>query len=73
MALLHTVLRAPKVSRVIHIDLKRDDCPVMYQTGGNTQDLKKQIAKLRKAMVGMPLGVDPAKELRKSRQQRGLA
>lgn len=72
MAQLHTVLSEPTVNRVIHINLRRDDCPVIHQTGGNTQDLKKQIAKLRRSMVGMPLGADPAKELRKSRQQRGL-
>lgn len=73
MAQLHTVLSKPTVNRVIHIDLKRDDYPVIHKTGGNTEDLKKQIVKLRRSMVGMQLGADPVKELRKSRQQRGLA
>ena len=65
-------LDKPSVKRVIQINLQRDDCPVVHQSGGNAAELKKQLAKLRRAMAGIPLGADPAKSLRASRQQRGL-
>ena len=68
----HKSLGKATVKRVIQIDLQRDDCPVIHESGGSAADLKKQLAKLRRAMVNIPLGVDPAKLLRASRQQHGL-
>jgi hypothetical protein len=47
--------------------MKRDEFPVIAISGGDAAAIKKQFAKLRKVLAGIPLGPDPAIELKKTR------
>jgi hypothetical protein len=54
------------------IGIHRDECPVIARSEGDASAVKKQFAKLRKVLAGIPLGADPAIELKKTRNKRGL-
>lgn len=56
----------------VPLDMARDECPVISRSGGDAVAIKKQFAKLRKVLAGIPLGPDPAIELKKTRNRRGL-
>lgn len=66
-----TTLNSIKKTR-IPLDMARDECPVIARSGGDASAVKKQFAKLRKVLAGIPLGPDPAIELKKTRNRRGL-
>lgn len=54
------------------IGIHRDECPVIARSEGDASAVKKQFTKLRKVLAGIQLGVDPAIELKKTRNKRGL-
>lgn len=58
--------------QVHHLDMARDECPVIARSGADPATVKKQLAKLRRVMAGIPLGADPGIELKKTRNRRGL-
>ena len=60
------------VKRTVQIDLQRDQCPVVARTEGDLTEIKKQFAKLNRHLRGMALSADPAANLKRSRNQRGL-
>lgn len=55
------------------IELRRDDCPVIFSNPGNVSEFAKRMQAIKKMMVGVPLQKDPAIELRKTRRMRGMA
>nr|WP_181716089.1 MULTISPECIES: hypothetical protein [Bacteria] len=62
----------PIKKNALAIGIRRDECPVIARSEGDASVLKKQFSKLRKVLAGIPLGVDPAIELKKTRNKRGL-
>lgn len=56
----------------VPLNMARDECPVIARSGGDAAAIKKQFTKLRKVLVGIPLGPDPAIGLKKARNRRGL-
>ena len=61
------------IKNTIHVDMRRDECPVITRSGSEAPALKMQFAKLRKVLAGVPLSTDPAIDLKKTRNRRGLA
>ena len=61
------------IKNTIRQAMRRDECPVIARSGSEAPALKKQFAKLRKVLAGIPLSTDPAIDLKKTRNRRGLA
>ena len=61
------------IKNTIHVDMRRDECPVIARSGSDAPAIKKQFSKLRKVLAGIPLSTDPAIDLKKTRNRRGLA
>lgn len=64
--------RNPIKKTIVHLELKRDECPVIARSGGDAAAIKKQFAKLNQVLSGIRLGLNPAIELKKTRNRRGL-
>ena len=61
------------IKNTIHVDMRRDECPVIARSGSDAPAIRKQFAKLRKVLAGIPLSTDPAIDLKKTCDRRGLA
>ena len=61
------------IKNTTHVDMRRDECPVIASSGSDAPAIKEQFAKLRKVIAGIPLAADPAIDLKKTRNRRGLA
>ena len=64
--------RNPIKKTIVHLNVKRDECPIIARSGGDAAAIKKQFTKLNRVLLGIPLGPDPAIELKKIRKRRGL-
>lgn len=67
MTALHTLKKVP-----FSIDLLRDECPVIFRNPGDPAEFKKHFKAVRTMLRGKPLSADPAIELKKTRNKRGL-
>lgn len=63
-------VNAVQVKKII--ELRRDDCPVIFSNPGNPEAFARAFKKMRKIVEKMPLQPDPAKDLKKTRERRGL-
>lgn len=58
---------------VLGVDLNRDECLVVSKSPGSVVDFKKHFLAARKVLKGKPMAQDPAIDLKKVRNKRGMA
>ncbi len=54
------------------LELKRDECPVIFSNAGNVDAFKKHLKASRRVLAGIPMAKDPAILLKKTRIKRGM-
>lgn len=55
------------------VDIRRDECPVVFSTPGDLDAFKKRFRAARRLIASTPKAADPAIQLTKARNRRGLA
>lgn len=65
-------LLSAKKPALLSVPLKRDQCVVIYSNPGNPATFKKHMKAVRASLKGKPYAEDPAIELRRTRDERGL-
>ena len=68
MTALHNLRKS-----VLGVDLNRDKCLVVSKLPGSVVDFKKHFLAARKVLQGKPMAQDPAVDLKKVCNKRGMA